>query len=169
MIDVLLNQVNPGPTVATPLTLVPSRLSLTPAERAAHRDVLSWLEKATASGSGGKSAAELSKRFEIASLEDEEELESDDSEDDDDDGKDSNRRNSPPRLSSHQIQTLLEESTPAGLLANASLQHVRVTTSTTGTPSGSNSDGSSSKDTASTELGPGSENYFLPGTLEVLC
>lgn len=168
MIDILLNQVNPGPTVSTPLTLVPSRLSLTDAERSAHREVLSWLEKA-ATQSSGKSTAELSRRFEIATLEDDSDLDSLEDEEEDHEMDASGRPSAP--VSSHQIRTVIEETTPAGLLANASLRHARVTSGTTPSATNSNSDGNSNKDTHVTELGPGSENYFLPGKyrLQTVC
>ena len=54
MIDNLLNQVNPGPTMATPLTLVPARLPFTPKERTEYRDILTYLERAAQqAGFGG--------------------------------------------------------------------------------------------------------------------
>ena len=69
MIDNLLNRVNPGPTMATPLTLVPARLPLSAKERAEYRDVLTYLERA-AQQAGQRFMGDGRTKFDISALED---------------------------------------------------------------------------------------------------
>ncbi|OBZ74264.1 Protein priB [Grifola frondosa] len=158
MIDTLLNQVNPGPVMATPLSLVPSRLPLTTEERSAYRDVLTYLERLTAQNSA-RFMGEGRAKFDISALEDVSE-ESGESDDEAPDGVTSPRRASSPRVGiTHQVDTLLEASAPTGMLASASLQHSRATAKSTVE---STSDGASSHN-SSAEGGIASETYFLPG------
>ncbi|KAI0073841.1 hypothetical protein K474DRAFT_134101 [Panus rudis PR-1116 ss-1] len=45
LVDQLLQKFNPTPTLATPLTIIPSRLALTDVQRNTYHEVLSWFER----------------------------------------------------------------------------------------------------------------------------
>ena len=187
MIDNLLSQVNPGPTMATPLTLVPARLPLTPKERNEYRDVLTYLERA-AQQAGQRFMGDGRTKFDISALED---VMSEDESDSDEDmaeatgagghggaggaggagagaggagaggagGAMSPRRGGSPK--SEQVQpmdTILEVAAPTGIMAAAALHHSR-TAGRSAVDSASESSGSQ----PAGEAGVASELYFLPG------
>ncbi|OCH87693.1 hypothetical protein OBBRIDRAFT_814001 [Obba rivulosa] len=148
-VDELLDQINPPSATATPLGIVPSRLLLTPSERVAHREVLTWLERSAVQNlrAGGESRA----KFDISSLE--EGADSDvDSDEDNLLDIGSVRGSSPSGSSCDRIQSLPEESTPAGLLATSSFLY-RRSKLVAGLPEGVR---------LAAESGEGF-TYFLPG------
>ncbi|KAI0744472.1 hypothetical protein C8Q76DRAFT_605763 [Earliella scabrosa] len=155
MIDNLLSQVNPGPTMATPLTLVPARLPLTPKERNEYRDVLTYLERA-AQQAGQRFMGDGRTKFDISALED---VMSEDESDSDEDMAEAPGAGGSPK--SEQVQpmdTILEVAAPTGIMAAAALHHSR-TAGKSAVDSASESSGSQ----PAGEAGVASELYFLPG------
>ncbi|PIL25701.1 transcription factor [Ganoderma sinense ZZ0214-1] len=152
MIDSLLSRVNPGPTMATPLTLVPARLPLSSEERTSieYRSILTYLERATQRGG---------QRFDISALED---IPSEDDSDADSDMENVASAASPVRGSSAEravqpVDSILEVMAPVGIMATAALQSSRAAASAV--PDDSSSDSGHSHESK----GVASENYFLPG------
>ena len=188
MIDNLLSQVNPGPTMATPLTLVPARLPLSQKERGEYRDVLTYLERA-AQQAGTRFMGDGRAKFDISALED---VVSEDDEDEDDDmagtggaGEGAGARESASPKREHQqhqhqhaqrgaspkvmdvvaaaqnvdAQPIWEAGAPTGFLAQAALQN-----SYKGANDSSASDATSSQGGATAgEQGVAGDRYFLPG------
>ncbi|RPD77310.1 hypothetical protein L226DRAFT_459877 [Lentinus tigrinus ALCF2SS1-7] len=158
MIDNLLNRVNPGPTMATPLTLVPARLPLTQKERADYRDVLTYLERA-AQQSGQRFMGDGRTKFDISALEDV--MSEDDSVSDEEmpEGLVSPKRGaSPKNEQSHAMDSILEVGAPTGIMAVAALQNRGSSTK----PVDSSASESSGKDSA-TDAGVAGDMFFLPG------
>ncbi|KAI0758853.1 hypothetical protein C8Q74DRAFT_1372764 [Fomes fomentarius] len=159
MIDNLLNQVNPGPTMATPLTLVPARLPLTPKERTEYRDILTYLER-TAQQAGQRFMGDGRTKFDISALED---VMSEDESDTDEDmgveGSTSPKRVSSPKTDAVQsVDTILEVAAPTGIMAAAALQNSR-----TGAKSVQDSSSESSASQQGVDAGVAGDSYFLPG------
>lgn len=151
MIDSLLQQLNPKPSLCTPLTIVPSRLTLTDSQRATYRDVLSWFEKVQ---SGGK--ADGKDKIDVSVLEDGY-----------DEGLDSDNEGNTPLVSdapsAQQPHLLPGGSAPAGLLASAVLDSDRVTASPPSTKIQLKQEGET--EDLKVEKGIGSKKYFQPGML----
>lgn len=159
MIDNLLTQVNPGPAMATPLTLVPARLPLTPKERTEYRDILTYLER-TAQQAGQRFMGDGRTKFDISALED---VMSEDESDTDEDmgveGATSPKRVSSPKTDAVQsVDTILEVAAPTGIMAAAALQNNR-----TGARSVQDSSSESSASQQGVDAGVAGESYFLPG------
>lgn len=180
MIDNLLNRVNPGPTMATPLTLVPARLPLSAKERAEYRDVLTYLERA-AQQAGQRFMGDGRTKFDISALEDV--MSEDESESEEDaggpglgglpEGLLSPKRAVSPKSeqasqsqsqsqSQHQHQhqpmdSILEVGAPTGIMAIAALQHMGKNAKSV-PDSASESSGSKESD-----AGVAGEAFFLPG------
>ena len=174
MIDNLLNRVNPGPTMATPLTLVPARLPLSAKERAEYRDVLTYLERA-AQQAGQRFMGDGRTKFDISALEDV--MSEDESESEEDaggpglgglpEGLLSPKRAASPKgeqvsQSQHQHQhqpmdSILEVGAPTGIMAIAALQHMGKNAKSV-PDSASESSGSKESD-----AGVAGEAFFLPG------
>lgn len=149
MIDTLLQQLNPKPSLCTPLTLVPSRLALTDSQRAAYHDVLSWFEKVQ---SGAR--VDGKEKIDVSLLEDgyDEGLDSD------------NEGNSPDvhdNLPAPQPHLLPGGSAPAGLLASAALDSDSAIASPP-SPEMSLKQEEETQD-LKVEKGIGSKTYFQPG------
>ena len=110
-IDELLSQMNPTPSLATPLSIVPSRLALTDKQRFIYRDALAWLEKAQTC-----SKSDMKAKIDVSFLEDgsDSDLDSDDNMSLDDDTQSS--------ASSSHFTSLPGASAPAGVLAAAALE-----------------------------------------------
>lgn len=142
MIDTLLQQLNPKPSLCTPLTLVPSRLALTDSQRAAYRDVLSWFEKVQ---SGVR--VDGKEKIDVSVLEDG----YDEGLDSDNEGNSSDAHDALPAPQPH---LLPGGSAPAGLLASAAL----YSDSAIASPP-------SPEETRDlkVEKGIGSKTYFQPG------
>ncbi|KAI0791090.1 hypothetical protein C8Q75DRAFT_816566 [Abortiporus biennis] len=147
-IDELLSQLNPTPSLATPLSIVPSRLSLTDSQRNMYRDVLVWFEK---SQSGAKS--DVKSRIDVSFLED-----SEDEFDSDDEMSlgDENQASSSKALS-RSFGSLPGSSAPAGLLVNAVLDIQRQLTP------GKDAEMEEDSEDMRIERGIGSKTYFQPG------
>ena len=178
MIDNLLNRVNPGPTMATPLTLVPARLPLSAKERAEYRDVLTYLERA-AQQAGQRFMGDGRTKFDISALE--YVMSEDESESEEDaggpglgvvpEGLLSPKRAVSPRAeqaagsqhhTQHQHQhqpmdSILEVGAPTGIMAIAALQHMGKNAKSV-PDSASESSGSKESD-----AGVAGEAFFLPG------
>ncbi|KAL7278771.1 hypothetical protein ACG7TL_007779 [Trametes sanguinea] len=160
MIDKVLSQVNPGPTMPTPLTLVPARLPLNEDERNKYRDVLAYLERA-ATQAGTRIAGDGRPKFDISALEDPSEAESD-SEDEMVDGATSPNRGASPKGSEMRpMDSILEVAAPTGLMAIAALETRSIAPKGSAPDSSASEGGSSGK--SSVENGIASETYFLPG------
>ncbi len=157
-IDNLLNRVNPGPTMATPLTLVPARLPFTQKERAEYRDVLSYLERA-AQQAGQRFMGDHRTKFDISALEDVMSEDESDSGEEIAEGLTSPKRGaSPKNEQSHSMESILEVAAPTGMMAAAALQNW----GSNAKPLPDNASSSSgSKDSA--DAGVAGEMYFLPG------
>ncbi|TBU52135.1 hypothetical protein BD310DRAFT_832860 [Dichomitus squalens] len=166
MIDNLLSRVNPGPTMATPLTLVPARLPLSSRERAEYRDILTYLER-SAQQAGQRVLGDARARFDISALEDIPGSDEDTESEEDivanataaQEGKDGSV--SPKRAGSVEhmqpVDTVLELMAPTGMMAAAALQTSRAATNAKpDTASDSSGDSHRSKGVAGDE-------YFLPG------
>lgn len=160
-IDTLLSQVNPGPTMATPLTLVPARLPFGQKERAEYRDVLTYLERA-AQQAGQRFVGDGRAKFDISALEDL--ISDDDSETDEDappgaDGATSPKRATSPKTELTQTQpvdTILEVAAPNGIMAAAAMQNNRMAAKAANETSSDSSAGQSVE-------GVAGENFWLPG------
>ncbi|CDO75998.1 hypothetical protein BN946_scf184780.g5 [Trametes cinnabarina] len=160
MIDKVLSQVNPGPTMPTPLTLVPARLPLTEEERNKYRDVLAYLERA-ATQAGTRIAGDARPKFDISALEDPSEVESDSDEDLVDGAISPNRAVSPKGSDMRPMDSILEVAAPTGLMAIAALETRNTVFKSNPADSSASEGGSSGK--SSFENGIASETYFLPG------
>ena len=172
MIDNLLSRVNPGPTMATPLTLVPARLPLSSKERTEYRDILSYLERA-AQQAGQRVLGDGRARFDISALEDI--ISEEDSDTDEDmanvaaaaaaggaapqggDGAASPVRGSSVERSVQPVESILEAMAPTGIMATAALQSNRAAASAM--PDDSSTDSAHSHESK----GVAGESYFLPG------
>ncbi|KAI1785437.1 hypothetical protein LXA43DRAFT_899849 [Ganoderma leucocontextum] len=170
MIDNLLSRVNPGPTMATPLTLVPARLPLSSKERTEYRDILSYLERA-AQQAGQRVLGDARARFDISALEDI--ISDEDSDTDEDmvtaaaaaaasapqggDGAASPVRGSSVERAVQPVDTILEAMAPTGIMATAALQSSRAAASAM--PDDSSTDSAHSHESK----GVAGESYFLPG------
>ncbi|KAM5540986.1 hypothetical protein V8D89_005297 [Ganoderma adspersum] len=172
MIDNLLSRVNPGPTMATPLTLVPARLPLSSKERTEYRDILSYLERA-AQQAGQRVLGDGRARFDISALEDI--ISEEDSDTDEDmanvaaaaaaggaapqpgDGAASPVRGSSVERAVRPVESILEAMAPTGIMASAALQSNRAAASAM--PDDSSTDSAHSHESK----GVAGESYFLPG------
>ena len=154
MIDTLLQQLNPKPSLCTPLTLVSSRLALTESQRAAYRDVLSYFEKVQ---SGAR--ADGKEKIDVSVLEDgyDEGLDSD---------GEGNHADIPDTPNAPQPHLLPGGSAPAGLLASLALDSDRATSSPPSSDVPSKDD-EETKD-LKIEKGIGSKKYFQPGKISIL-
>lgn len=158
MIDNVLSQVNPGPTNATPLTLVPARLPLNPKERNDYRDVLAYLERA-AQQAGQRFMGDGRTKFDISALEDVMSEDESGSEGDGTDGGHSPKRDISPKTEGvHAFDTVLEMKAPTGIMAAAAFETNRKAAAAPESESGSASSGSQ------VDAGVAGEQYFLPGT-----
>lgn len=175
MIDNLLSRVNPGPTMATPLTLVPARLPLSSKERTEYRDILSYLERA-AQQAGQRVLGDGRTRFDISALEDI--ISDEDSDTDEDmanvaaaaaagtggaaapqttDGTASPVRGTSVERTVKPVDSILEAMAPTGIMAIAALQSNRAAASAM--PDDSSTDSAHSHESK----GVAGESYFLPG------
>ncbi|KAI0673211.1 hypothetical protein C8Q78DRAFT_708520 [Trametes maxima] len=159
MIDKVLSQVNPGPVMATPLTLVPARLPLNEEERNKYRDVLAYLERA-ATQAGPRLGGDGRPKFDISALEDPSEMDTD-SEDEAGEGASSPTRALSPKGDTRPMDTILEVAAPTGLMAIAALE-TRNTATKGPVPDSSGSEGGNSN-TSGHDGGIASDTYFLPG------
>ena len=147
MIDELLNQLNPAPSLATPLSIVPSRLALTDSQRHIYRDVLAWFEKSQSGAKDNKG------RIDVSFLEDgsDDDFESDDEQ--------SQSEDTQPAVGfSQQLRSLPGSSAPAGLLVTTVLESQRQP-SPTGETGNQDAEGKDLR----IERGIGSKGYFQPG------
>ncbi|RDX49727.1 hypothetical protein OH76DRAFT_1482841 [Lentinus brumalis] len=156
-IDNLLNRVNPGPTMATPLTLVPARLPFTQKERAEYRDVLTYLERA-AQQAGQRFMGDGRTKFDISALEDVMSEDESDSGEEMAEGLTSPKRGTSPRNEQSRMESILEVAAPTGMMAAAALQNWGANAKSL---PDSASESSGSKDSA--DAGVAGEMYFLPG------
>lgn len=159
MIDKVLSQVNPGPTMPTPLTLVPARLPLSEEERNKYRDVLAYIERSTTQ-TAARIGGDGRPKFDISALEDPSEVDSESDEDMDD--VTSPKRGLSPKGDAR-IDSILEVAAPTGMMAIAALE-TRSNAATKGSVADSTSEGGSSQKSAH-DGGIANEAYFLPGTL----
>ncbi|KAI0369514.1 hypothetical protein BV20DRAFT_1078089, partial [Pilatotrama ljubarskyi] len=159
MIDKVLTQVNPGPTMPTPLTLVPARLPLTEDERNKYRDVLAYLER-TATQAGARIGGDGRPKFDISALEDPSEVDSESEEEME--GVTSPKRAVSPKGETQAMDTVLEFAAPTGMMAIAALE-----TRSTAAKGSVATESSASEGGSSHQSGPdggiASETYFLPG------
>ncbi|KAI0073211.1 hypothetical protein K474DRAFT_1603752 [Panus rudis PR-1116 ss-1] len=151
MIDNLLQQINPTPSLATPLSIVPSRLALTEAQREQYRDVLSWFEKAQSGVKG-----DLREKIDVSPLEEGYEEGADS---DDEGSQDSNCPDACAAALARQLRFLPGESAPAGLLVSAVLDSTKKKQSTEQTSARQDDDDNQD---LRIEAGIGSKNYFQP-------
>ncbi|KAH8092166.1 hypothetical protein BXZ70DRAFT_898356 [Cristinia sonorae] len=150
-IDELLSQMNPTPSLTTPLSIIPSRLALTDSQRCTYRDALAWLEKAQSS-----SKTDLRAKIDVSFLEDGSDSDLD-SEDDkmsvDDDVPSTSRR-------SVRFSHLPGAAAPAGVLAAAALESNRGKSPMRVSPLPEEPEDSQD---LKIEGGIGSKSYFQPG------
>lgn len=153
MIDSLLFQVNPKPSLSTPLTIVPSRLALSDTQRIVYRDVLTWFEKAQ-SGTRGDGR----EKIDVSALEDgyEEGLDSDDEVNHDA----SQDTDACAAALARQLRFLPGPSAPAGLLVSAVLDSTQFEEAPS--LSAGSEEGEELQD-LKVEQGIGSKLYFQPG------
>ncbi|THH33350.1 hypothetical protein EUX98_g804 [Antrodiella citrinella] len=150
-IDELLSQMNPTPSLATPLSIIPSRLALTDSQRFTYRDALAWLEKAQSC-----SKSDMKAKIDVSFLEDgsDSDLDSDDNMSLDDDLQSSSS-------SSTQFTSLPGASAPAGVLAAVALESRHRAHATTDMPP--HLEGLEPSQDLKIEGGIGSKAYFQPG------
>lgn len=148
MIDELLNQLNPAPSLATPLSIIPSRLALTDSQRHVYRDVLAWFEKSQNGAKDNKG------RIDVSFLEDGSD---DDFESDEEQSQADETQNTSFDLS-QQLRSLPGASAPAGLLVTTVLESQRQP-SPTGETEHEDTEGKDLR----IERGIGSKGYFQPG------
>ncbi|KAH9886688.1 hypothetical protein C8Q73DRAFT_748860 [Cubamyces lactineus] len=160
MIDKVLSQVNPGPTMPTPLALVPARLPLTEEERNKYRDVLAYLERA-ATQAGARIGGDGRPKFDISALEDPSEVESDSEEDMGEGGAASPNRGASPKGDMRPMDTILEVAAPTGMMAIAALETRSTANKGNVGDSSASEGGSSNKSTV--DGGIANDTYFLPG------
>ncbi|THH32188.1 hypothetical protein EUX98_g1983 [Antrodiella citrinella] len=140
-IDQLLGRLNPPPSLATPMSIVPSKLALTPAHRAKHQAVLAWLERNRNS---------VKYKVDVSALEDG--PVSDDDGEDDEEGADK-------KSILRQLNFTPGGSAPAGILASTALSCNRHQSPTPGSHATTDEDCRDLR----VEGGIGSRSYFQPG------
>ncbi|KAI9455377.1 hypothetical protein F5148DRAFT_1226132 [Russula earlei] len=119
-ISVLLNQLR-NTSVTTPISINAARLSLEPAERERHGEVLSWIERRHAVSTQASEKACVA--YDTSQLEDEDMYSSSEDEDEnDDDGREKAVVRSTPAPASQGTSALPEHSAPLGFLAAFSSQ-----------------------------------------------
>ena len=155
MIDQLLSRLNPSPSLATPLTIVPSKLALTPAQRLTHQNVLSWLDKHR---TGSKAVGDPKSKVDVSALEDEP-VSEDEGEDDSEDGDLVEDEATAVLL--RQLDFTPAGPAPAGILASAALSCSRHESPTSSSSKGPDEDSRELR----IEGGIGSKSYFAPGTI----
>lgn len=152
-IDELLSQMNPTPSLSTPLSIIPSRLALTDSQRTTYRDALAWLEKAQTC-----SKADMKAKIDVSFLEDgsDDDLDSEDGMSLDDDVQSSSG-------SSSQFSSLPGAAAPAGVLAAAALESTQRGLS----PMRVSPHPEGPEDTKDLKIegGIGCKTYFQPGML----
>ncbi|EIW56374.1 uncharacterized protein TRAVEDRAFT_49201 [Trametes versicolor FP-101664 SS1] len=142
MIDKVLSQVNPGPTMPTPLTLVPARLPLSEEERNKYRDVLAYIERSTTQAAariGGNGRP----KFDISALEDPSEVDSES--DNDMEGLTSPERGLSLKGKMRQMDAILEVAAPTGMMAIAALETRNIASKGSVVDSSTSEGGSSHK------------------------
>lgn len=153
MIDQLLNRLNPSPSLATPLAIVPSKLTLTSEQRIKHQSALAWLEKHR---TGSRATQDSKAKVDVSALEDD--PVSDDSMDEGSDEEEGDE--DAPRTLLNELDFAPAGPAPAGILASTVLSLSRHQSPIPG----SSSAGEDSRDLR-VEGGIGSKSYFAPGTL----
>ncbi|KAI0633110.1 hypothetical protein C8Q77DRAFT_871216 [Trametes polyzona] len=156
MIDKVLSQVNPGPTMPTPLTLVPARLPLSDEERNKYRDVLAYLERSTTQAAA-RIGGDGRPKFDISALEDPSEVDSES--EDEMEGVTSPGRAVSPKSDSRPMDTVLEVAAPTGIMALAALETRNITSKGTVTESSASDNSHGSVH----DGGISNESYWLPG------
>ena len=153
MIDNLLARLNPTAPSATPLSLNVARLALTPDQRAAYRDVLSYFEKS-------QSVRTVEKKIDVSTLDEDSEYESDS--DNDTEGGDADDAAS--SVFQPHVPT---KCTPTGLLAKSALEtRSRSRLSSPETSNHGRTESEGSEETTSTGAGIGNPSYFEPGEIQ---
>lgn len=160
MIDKVLSQVNPGPTMPTPLTLVPARLPLSEEERNKYRDVLAYIERSTTQAAA-RIGGDGRPKFDISALEDPSEVDSES--DDDMEGLTSPKRGLSPKSEMRPMDSILEVAAPTGMMAIAALETRNIAGKGSVADSSTSEGGSSHK--SAPDGGIANESYFLPGKL----
>ncbi|TCD60645.1 hypothetical protein EIP91_009746 [Steccherinum ochraceum] len=155
MIDQLLGRLNPSPSLATPLAIVPSKLCLTPEQRQRHQAVLAWLDKHRG---GSKNATDPRAKIDVSALEDEPCSDESGEEDDDEDDEEGDEFAAAFLL---QLDFTPAASAPAGILASTALLCSRRCSPTPASPEGEPSE-EDSRD-LKVEGGIGCRTYFAPG------
>ncbi|KAI0830360.1 hypothetical protein BC628DRAFT_1408462 [Trametes gibbosa] len=158
MIDKVLSQVNPGPTMPTPLTLVPARLPLSDEERNKYRDVLAYLERSTTQ-TAARIGGDGRPKFDISALEDPSEADSET--EDEMEGVATPSRGLSPKGEPRPMDSILEVAAPTGMMAIAAFETRHIAAKGSVVES-SSSEGGSSHNSAP-EGGIANESYFLPG------
>jgi hypothetical protein len=118
-ISLLLNQLR-NTSVTTPISINASRISLNPAERERHGEVLSWMERRHAVSTQASEKACVS--FDASQLEDEDMYSSSEDEEENDEG---GHDKAVVRTASPRIAALPQKSAPLGFLASLSSQWSR--------------------------------------------
>jgi hypothetical protein len=119
-ISLLLNQLRTT-SVTTPIAINAARISLKPAEREEHGEVLSWMERRHAVSTQASEKACVA--YDTSQLEDEDMYSSsEDEEENDDDGNEKAVVRTTPTPASPRIAALPENSAPLGFLASFSSQ-----------------------------------------------
>lgn len=119
-ISLLLNQLRTT-SVTTPIAINAARISLNPAEREEHGEVLSWMERRHAVSTQASEKACVA--YDTSQLEDEDMYSSsEDEEENDDDGDEKAVVRTTPTPESPRIAALPENSAPLGFLASFSSQ-----------------------------------------------
>jgi hypothetical protein len=156
MIDSLLARLNPTSSTFTPLSIIPSRLALTPEQRIAYRDVLAYYDKTAGSS---KSIPDGSRKYDLSALDDDLDYESETEES-------SGVEDLQESTNALHIHPLPAVEAPSGLVAKTVLE------SRVGSPALSkehSSSGSSQVEAASaSEEGIGSLAYFEPGEKKLI-
>ncbi|KAI0686308.1 hypothetical protein BC835DRAFT_1420504 [Cytidiella melzeri] len=151
MIDSLLARLNPTSATATPLSIAPSRMALTPEQRTIYRDILAYYEK----GQGScKSACEGFRRFDLSTLEEDSDYDSDSEES-------TGLEDLQESTSALHIHPLPAAEAPSGLVAKTALES-RVGSPASAREHGS-SEGSQIEAISVQEEGIGNLAYFEPG------
>lgn len=144
-IDDVLNQLNPAPSLATPMSIVTSKLTLTESQRTTYKSALSWLEKPQ---NASKGQGDPRAKVDISTFDDS---------DMDSDGESSDDQIESPI----EMGPLLGRFAPAGLLVRTAIES-GTRCSADATSSTSNTGVEDSID-RSIEAGVGSKDYFQPG------
>lgn len=148
---------NPTPSLATPLSIIPSRLALTDSQRFVYRDALAWLEKAQSC-----SKSDLKAKIDVSFLEpdgSDSDVESEDNMSLDGDAHCSSKP------STH-FTSLPGASAPAGVLAAAALESSHRRRSPM--PVSPHPEGTEDSQDLKVEAGIGCKTYFQPGMCFVL-